>query len=584
MFSQMPVNCKVLHCLFFPLARPCTVPHRAIFTSKDFAGLAARAAATQQQRTRKLSSATKKENPKTDRFRMKKFHHVEFYCGDATAAASRFIWGLGMSLVAKSDQSTGNTQHASYVVQSNDLRFVCTAPYSLLSAAPSPPSSAEAAVGAVNTASSCSPLPGYDPKAAHEFFRRHGMAGRAIGIEVDDAALAYEQCLSHSGRGGGGSGGVSVSVQPPARVTDRDGRGSATIAEVKAYGDVVLRFISFDGHRAGGRGNTGAGGETAAAAKLKSETEAGTETNTASNTEFGNTEPGTDSEMEADTDGAFSGAFLPNFVDVGGGEPGAGPPQGYGLERADHIVGNVWDMLEHGDYITGMTGMHEFAEFSAADVGTIDSGLNSIVLASNNQMVLLPLNEPTFGTAKKSQIQTFLEQNEGPGLQHIALKTNDIFRTMRLMRANSGFGGFEFMDAPGEGYYRDVPGRIPSLTENQLKQLEELGLLADKDDDGVLLQVFTKPVGDRPTLFFEIIQRIGCPFEATEGDNEGDRGVTSPIPDGGGGVVGVVGTGGRPGEVLQRGGCGGFGLGNFKALFESIEKYESTLSVGTGDE
>ena len=67
MFSQMPVNCKVLHCLFFPLARPCTVPHRAIFTSKDFAGLAARAAATQQQRTRKLSSATKKENPKTDR-------------------------------------------------------------------------------------------------------------------------------------------------------------------------------------------------------------------------------------------------------------------------------------------------------------------------------------------------------------------------------------------------------------------------------------------------------------------------------------------------------------------------------------
>lgn len=170
---------------------------------------------------------------------------------------------------------------------------------------------------------------------------------QAIGIEVDDAALAYEQCQSHSGRGGGGSGGVSVSVQPPARVTDRDGRGSATIAEVKAYGDVVLRFISFDGHRAGGRGNTGAGGETAAAAKLKSETEAGTETNTASNTEFGNTEPGTDSEMEADTDGAFSGAFLPNFVDVGGGEPGAGPPQGYGLERADHIVGNVWDMLEH---------------------------------------------------------------------------------------------------------------------------------------------------------------------------------------------------------------------------------------------
>ncbi len=132
---------------------------------------------------------------------------------------------------------------------------------------------------------------------------------------------------------------------------------------------------------------------------------------------------------------------------------------------------------------------------------------------------------------------------------------------------------------------------------------QELGLLADKDDDGVLLQVFTKPVGDRPTLFFEIIQRIGCAFEATEGDDEGDRGVFGPPPSperqqqqqhGG------TSNGGQPppaesgageegleearGEVLQRGGCGGFGLGNFKALFESIEKYESTLATETGTE
>lgn len=110
---------------------------------------------------------------------------------------------------------------------------------------------------------------------------------------------------------------------------------------------------------------------------------------------------------------------------------------------------------------------------------------------------------------------------------------------------------------------------------------QELGLLADKDeDDGVLLQVFTKPVGDRPTLFFEIIQRIGCTFEATDGDNEGDRGVFDPV-DGEGGVVSSTRV--EEGELLQRGGCGGFGLGNFKALFESIEKYESTLATGTGD-
>lgn len=107
---------------------------------------------------------------------------------------------------------------------------------------------------------------------------------------------------------------------------------------------------------------------------------------------------------------------------------------------------------------------------------------------------------------------------------------------------------------------------------------QELGLLADKDDDGVLLQVFTKPVGDRPTLFFEIIQRIGCAFEATEGDDEGDRGVFGPSPEAKqGGVASEEGQG----EALQRGGCGGFGLGNFKALFESIEKYESTLATGT---
>lgn len=96
---------------------------------------------------------------------------------------------------------------------------------------------------------------------------------------------------------------------------------------------------------------------------------------------------------------------------------------------------------------------------------------------------------------------------------------------------------------------------------------QELGLLADEDDEGVLLQVFTKPVGDRPTLFFEIIQRIGCAIDPSDGDQEGDWVLD---PEGGN-------------NVLQRGGCGGFGLGNFKALFESIEKYEGTLAVGKND-
>jgi len=118
---------------------------------------------------------------------------------------------------------------------------------------------------------------------------------------------------------------------------------------------------------------------------------------------------------------------------------------------------------------------------------------------------------------------------------------------------------------------------------------QELGLLADKqDDEGVLLQVFTKPVGDRPTFFLEIIQRIGCAFEATEGDNEGDRGVFA-APERQHRQHGISSSGPAESgegleEVLQRGGCGGFGQGNIKALFEAVEKYESTLETGAGAE
>ncbi|CAM9725002.1 unnamed protein product, partial [Ectocarpus sp. 8 AP-2014] len=450
-----------------------------------------------------------------------KFHHVEFYCGDATAAASRFVWGLGMKLVAKSDQSTGNAQHASYVVQSNDLRFVCTAPYSLATtpttergAGDRPdPSSRVADVGE----SGVSPLPGFDPAAAHEFFRRHGLAGR-----VREVARTTHKCYAKS--------------RLPLKVGSLD----------TCHGTLFLMPLSFlPSHRCLGGGGIMESGRALG--------------------------PMLYTWVQADTD------CQPTL-----------PPSGICSSQERFSCGRVTNVVlvsirfslePIGEYMTSMTGMHEFAEFAAADVGTVDSGLNSIVLASNNEMVLLPLNEPAFGTAKKSQIQNFLEQNDGPGLQHIALKTNDIFRTMRLMRANSGLGGFEFMEPPGAAYYRDVPRRVPSLTEDQLRQLEELGLLADKDeDDGVLLQVFTKPVGDRPTLFFEIIQRIGCAFEATDGDNEGDRGVFGPVDEDGCG--GRVSSRVEEGELLQRGGCGGFGLGNFKALFESFEKYESTLATG----
>ena len=132
--------------------------------------------------------------------------------------------------------------------------------------------------------------------------------------------------------------------------------------------------------------------------------------------------------------------------------------------------------------------------------------------------MLLPLNEPTFGTKRRSQIQTFLEQNEGPGVQHLALKTDDIFETLRAMRAATELGGFEFLRSAGAAYYAALPARCAGvLSAEQCAACEELGVLVDRDDQGTLLQIFTKPLGDRPTLFIEIIQRIGCEADGPGG-------------------------------------------------------------------
>lgn len=129
-------------------------------------------------------------------------------------------------------------------------------------------------------------------------------------------------------------------------------------------------------------------------------------------------------------------------------------------------------------------------------------------------------------------------------MQHLALKTDDIFATIRQMRqAEEMFGGFELMKRPSNEYYQELPDRLgDQLSEEQYAMLEELGILADADDEGILLQVFTKPIGDRPTFFVEIIQRIGC-YYTPEGSD----------------------------EQMERPGCGGFGQGNFRELFKAIE-------------
>ncbi|KQJ93508.1 4-hydroxyphenylpyruvate dioxygenase [Brachypodium distachyon] len=281
---------------------------------------------------------------------------------------------------------------------------------------------------------------------------------------------------------------VSAGARPSFPPADL-GQGFA-LAEVELYGDVVLRFISHPDE----------------------------------NTEI---------------------PFLPGFESVS--NPGAST---YGLTRFDHVVGNVPSLAPVAAYIAGFTGFHEFAEFTAEDVGTADSGLNSVVLANNSERVLLPLNEPVHGTKRRSQIQTYLDHHGGPGVQHIALASDDVLRTLREMRARSAMGGFEFLAPPPPNYYDGVRRRAGDvLSEAQIKECQELGVLVDRDDQGVLLQIFTKPVGDRPTLFLEMIQRIGC-MEKDE-----------------------------IGQEQQKGGCGGFGKGNFSELFRSIEEYEKSLEA-----
>jgi len=354
--------------------------------------------------------------------------------------------------------------------------------------------------------SSPSPLPYYNPDYAHEFVKKHGLAVRAVGTLVEDAEVAYHVSTEHGGRG----------VQAPVQLTDQATGVTMTVSEISLYGDVVLRFVSYT--------------------PTKEDTTTPTPTT---------------------TNGTTTIPYLPNYEAIKDSVPVC-----YGLQRLDHAVGNVPELIPVVDYICKAVGFHEFAEFVSEDVGTVDSGLNSMVLANNNEMVLLPVNEPTFGTKRKSQIQTYLEQNEGAGLQHLALKTNDIFTTLKEMRARSAYGGFDFMPRPSDDYYNNLPTKIglDIMNMQQYKECEELGILVDRDDQGVLLQIFTKPLGDRPTVFIEIIQRL-CLVEPEKKKEEEKEEEKKEV------------------AVVEVGGCGGFGKGNFSELFKSIEVYETDLGI-----
>ena len=218
----------------------------------------------------------------------------------------------------------------------------------------------------------------------------------------------------------------------------------------------------------------------------------------------------------------YDGLFFPGFEawDNAFWEP----PEPAGLKNVDHCVGNVHegDMDTYVDYYGRTMGFCNMLHFSDQDISTDYSALMSKVMANGEEHIKFPINEPAEGK-KKSQIEEYLEYYRGAGVQHVALSTDDITGAIRELRRR----GVEFLHVPDTYYDREVlADRVGTINES-IDALEELGILVDRDPDGYLLQIFTKPVQDRPTVFFEIIQREGART---------------------------------------------FGAGNFKALFKAIEQ------------
>lgn len=213
----------------------------------------------------------------------------------------------------------------------------------------------------------------------------------------------------------------------------------------------------------------------------------------------------------------YRGPFLPGFVHW----KSEYNPEPVGLEYIDHMVGNVnWNQMNvWAKFYNEVMGFANLISFDDKDISTEYSALMSKVMTNGNGRIKFPINEPAEGK-KKSQIEEYIQFYEGAGCQHIAMATKDILHTVSEMRKR----GVEFLHVPGT-YYDTVMDRVGEIDED-VRRLKELGIMVDRDDEGYLLQIFTKPVEDRPTMFFEIIQRKGAMS---------------------------------------------FGKGNFKALFESIE-------------
>lgn len=324
------------------------------------------------------------------------------------------------------------------------------------------------------------PLSPEHPAAEH--IKQHGDGVRDIAFHVDDADHAFNESVRRG----------ATAVVEPRDLSDENGK--VRHAAIATYGDTIHSFYSYQSARDLKRSSNGNGAS-------------------------GNGSSSTPVSGAATPSGDYNytGIFLPGFIEqaVAGDD--------VGIQLVDHIVGNVelGKMNYWCDFYRDVLGFFRYITFDDKDISTEYSALMSIVMSDGGHNIKFPINEPAEGKGGKSQIQEYIDFYRSAGAQHIALLCKDIRETVAKLQAN----GIEFLRVP-DTYYEEIPERVGEIDED-IADLKRLGILVDRDDEGYLLQIFTKPVEDRPTVFFEILQRKGCK---------------------------------------------GFGKGNFKALFVSIEE------------
>eukprot|EP01101_Sappina_pedata_P003983 TRINITY_DN1629_c0_g1_i1.p1 TRINITY_DN1629_c0_g1~~TRINITY_DN1629_c0_g1_i1.p1 ORF type:complete len:381 (-),score=199.78 TRINITY_DN1629_c0_g1_i1:89-1231(-) len=355
------------------------------------------------------------------------FDHLSFLVGNALQAADWYVSRLGFKKIAYSGLETGSRDIVSHVVKQDKAIFVFT--------------------------STLNP----DDKENGEHLMKHGDGVKNIAFTVDDCIGIFKNAIERGAK----------AVKEPQTLTDEN--GTAIIASIKSYGDIIHTFVE--------RKN-------------------------------------------------YTGPFLPGFQTITEVDPFETFTKPVGLNFFDHVVGNQ-HMGEMEPVVQWYEKVLQFHRFWSADdrvVHTEYSSLKSIILTDYDETLRIPINEPAPGK-KKSQIQEFVEFNGGPGVQHIAINTSDIINAVQTLKAR----GVKFLTVP-KSYYvslRQKLAKAPITVAEDLDVIEELKILIDFDDKGYLLQLFTKPVEDRPTLFIEIIQRYNF-F--------------------------------------------GFGAGNFRSLFEAVER------------